>query len=162
MRKGFTLIELLVVISIISLLSTVVLASVTTARAKARDAVRMAALTQIRTAMNLYYDANGVFPPNPISNNSVCDSQGGWTSLMGPLVTAGFLSSIPHDPGSPNNLYCYYNYGANNTVGALIQGTLEAAPPSVMGYTGTCRPWLAGQNWCDQSSDREYCLCNTY
>ncbi len=46
-QKGFTLIELLVVIAIIGLLSSVVLASLNSARAKARDARRVSDLKQI-------------------------------------------------------------------------------------------------------------------
>jgi len=52
---GFTLIELLVVISIIGLLSSIVLTSVNSARAKARDARRLADLRQIQNALALYY-----------------------------------------------------------------------------------------------------------
>ncbi len=61
-KKGFTLIELLVVISIIGLLSSVVLTSVNSARAKARDARRITDLKQIQTALEFYYDTNGSYP----------------------------------------------------------------------------------------------------
>lgn len=56
MRKEFTLVELLVVIAIIALLSSVVFASLATARMKARDARRVTDLKAIQTALELYYD----------------------------------------------------------------------------------------------------------
>lgn len=61
--KGFTLIELLVVIAIIGILSSVVLASLSAARMKARDAKRISDLGQIATALELYNDANGAYAP---------------------------------------------------------------------------------------------------
>ncbi len=51
--KGFTLIELLVVVSIISLLSSIVFASINTARAKGRNAARLSAIHTLRNAFNL-------------------------------------------------------------------------------------------------------------
>ena len=51
--KGFTLIELLVVIAIIGILSSVVLASLNTARQKGRDARRLQDLKSIVTAVAL-------------------------------------------------------------------------------------------------------------
>ena len=52
-RKGFTLIELLVVISIISLLASIVLASLGTAREKAKIARATQDLIQLRNAISL-------------------------------------------------------------------------------------------------------------
>ncbi len=60
--SGFTLIELLVVIAIIGILSSVVLASLNTARAKARDTKRIADFRQIQTALELFYDSYGQYP----------------------------------------------------------------------------------------------------
>lgn len=60
---AFTLIELLVVIAIISLLSSVVFASVNSARVKARDSRRMQDVVQLRNALNLYASSNnGSYP----------------------------------------------------------------------------------------------------
>ncbi|MFA5987604.1 MAG: type II secretion system protein [Candidatus Paceibacterota bacterium] len=61
-KRGFTLIELLVVIAIIGILSSVVLVSLNSSRAKARDAKRIADISQLQTALALYMDTNGTYP----------------------------------------------------------------------------------------------------
>ena len=61
-EEGFTLIELLVVIAIIGILSSVVLASLSTARQKSRDAKRVSDIGQIQLALELYFDASQTYP----------------------------------------------------------------------------------------------------
>jgi len=60
-KKGFTLIELLIVIAIIGLLSTLAMVSMSSARAKARDAKRLSDLSQIRSGMELYFNDHGTY-----------------------------------------------------------------------------------------------------
>ena len=57
-NKGFTLIELLVVIAIICILSSVVLASLNSARSKGADAAVKSNLANIRPQAQIYYDDN--------------------------------------------------------------------------------------------------------
>lgn len=57
--RGFTLIELLVVIAIIGILSSVVLASLNTARAKGSDAKVKSELAAFSTNAELLYDTQG-------------------------------------------------------------------------------------------------------
>lgn len=57
-QSGFTLIELLVVIAIIGLLSSVIIASLNSARSKGSDASIKSNLSTVRTQAELYYDNN--------------------------------------------------------------------------------------------------------
>ena len=108
-NRGFTLIELLVVIAIIGILSSVVLASLSSARKKSRDARRIADFHQIMLALELYNDAKGYYPPihqayAPECSTPPCwDTHGydvsnnsGWTSLQTDL--APYIPKLPVDP----------------------------------------------------------------
>jgi type IV pilus assembly protein PilA len=66
-NEGFTLVELLVVIAIIGLLSTLSIVALNNARMKARDAVRVAAVKQMQTAFELYYNDVGKYPTTTIA-----------------------------------------------------------------------------------------------
>lgn len=67
-KKGFTLIELLVVIAIIGILSSVVLASLNTARSKGNDAAVKSNLSNLRAAAEIYYDGE-----SPHTYEGACD-----------------------------------------------------------------------------------------
>lgn len=152
MKRGFTLIELLVVIAIIGVLSSVVLASLSSARGRANDAKIRSDLRQISTALSLYYDKYGTMPPG--TNATPIQT------VLQPLVTEGFISQIPLSP-NPNYPYYYYRYGPGD-IGGLVVGMLTATPAST-GYPGTCRPWASNvNNWCNQAATTYYCLCNPY
>ncbi len=73
---GFTLVELLVVISIISLLASVVLSALGSARVKARDAARTATVVEYKKAFFMYYDKYGKYPRPSGSYNCVGDEDG--------------------------------------------------------------------------------------
>ncbi|MDP3769649.1 MAG: prepilin-type N-terminal cleavage/methylation domain-containing protein, partial [bacterium] len=158
-RKGFTLIELLVVIAIIGVLASVVLASLNTARLKARDARRISDFRQLKIALAFYFDKYGKYPnETPVATNPYVDN---FNSMAQQLVTEGFLSSIPKDP---NGVYHYYNYLASNpTVGALLITSLESIPPTTVGPYGSFRTNWGGPNWCDVNiSSTYYCVNNPY
>lgn len=101
-KKGFTLIELLVVIAIIGILSSIVLASLTTAREKARDARRISDIGQIKLALELYFDAHQMYPSTTPSGYSGDDA------AVQYLRAQNFLSTTPTPlPGGANATYVY-------------------------------------------------------
>ncbi len=150
MKKGFTLIELLVVIAIIGILSAIVLASLSTARLSSKDAQTKVNMHSLQTALQSYFIANGTMPINLTPGIGDCTG-----ASLGPLVSGGFISQIASG-------ICYYDYGSGNTTGALLVTNLQGEPLSTTGDIGTCRPFAAGTNWCSQSSNNYYCLCNPH
>jgi len=119
-RRGFTLIELLVVISIIALLSTIVLASLSSARAKARDVERMEELRQVNIVLEMYANANNGRYPSTGGIDNVYMDPGCTQSVTAPDVkTANWIpslvpnytASLPRDP-NPGSGKCYM-YSSN-------------------------------------------------
>ena len=138
---GFTLIELLVVISIISLLSSIVLTSVNSARAKARDARRIADLKQIQTALELYYDSNNAYPSSGGNWRSHCPAYGGYTDSSGPNayipnLAPTYIPTLPLDPKSDSGGSCYL-YNSNGTdytvLAHMVMETIVGGDPSAAG-----------------------------
>lgn len=130
-NKGFTLIELLVVIAIISLLSSIVMASLSSARMKARDAKRLATLRSIGTALELYYSKYGSYPEwSTATWGRDCGGFRGdndpTNTFLQPLVTEGFLTAYIDDPDTGE---CKIQYRSEKSgQGYRIVQHMEAIP----------------------------------
>ena len=102
--RCFTLIELLVVIAIIGILSSVVLASLNSARQKSRDARRIGDIKQLQLALEMYYDSNNGYPSSTAS------------------LAPDYIPVQPTDPQSGTA----YTYAASSTSNYVLRATLES------------------------------------
>ncbi len=93
-KSGFTLIELLVVIAIIGLLSTLSIVALNNARARARDARRVADIKQIQTALELYYNEMGEYPATVTSGDIIAGT------------SAVYMNSVPTAPTPIDTTTC--------------------------------------------------------
>ncbi len=115
--RGFTLIELLVVIAIISILASVILISVNSARGKAQDVKVISGVKQIKTVIESNYTGAN-YPDltndSPIFGGLVADSNPGSSTITVLLGDIGFIGSTinivnePDDPGSAVFNYAVY------------------------------------------------------
>lgn len=116
--RGFTLIELLVVIAIIGILSSVVLASLNTARLKSRDTRRISDIKQLQLALALYYDSNASTYPSLLS-----------------ALQPTYIPVVPTDPvggaayryAAGSTATCGNNAGTSYHLGATLEETTNSA-----------------------------------
>lgn len=124
-RKAFTLIELMIVCAILGVLATIVVINVLGAKAKSRDAKRMADVETIASAFHLYYADKGTyFIDNTGEIVSDTSTGQGWFNKSGSgyssksiaqgLIDAGFINNTIIDPsGGVSSGHAYMFYFSN-------------------------------------------------
>ncbi len=131
-QKAFTLIELLVVIAIIGLLASIVMVSLNKARAKGRDAKRIADKSQVVKALQMYSLDNGTLPTTggvykclaPATVTCWNNNYAGLDSLVTALQP--YLTQLPTNqaqPGTDAYDRLLYDFGGTDAILIWIQET---------------------------------------
>ena len=177
-NRAFTLVEILVVMAVISLLSSITFTSLNTARAKARDAVRINDLQELRKALALYYSDNGHYPS---TSDTWLSAAGDGTTFVysddwitrdeAVKLVPKYMASLPNDPTywahllagvvgpahpTDNMAYAYISNGTDYAI--VARGTVETYESIPEAY---CRP--QGNYYCSPTdktfaiyTDRNY------
>ncbi len=150
---GFTLIELLIVITVIGILAggVIVIVNPVVQIQKAQDAKRKTSLAQIQKALEVYYQDNRTYPPNPsVTDYRIKDLDGNpvdWGNEWMP-----YMGNLPKDPSSSKN-YVYYSNGQTYYLYASLDR--GANDPQACHSDGTSCDNVPGSASCGESA-----ICN--
>jgi prepilin-type N-terminal cleavage/methylation domain-containing protein len=117
-KKGFTLIELLVVIAIIGILSSIVLASLSSARTKGEDAAIQANLANMRAQAELYYSNNNDYGPT-VGAGTTC---GG---IFASTATGGLKNLVDAAKARSSTVTCAVTGSSSWAVSALLKSSSQ-------------------------------------
>ncbi len=154
--RGFTLIELLVVIAIMGILSSVVLASISDARGRARDAVRLTHMRDVHIALEQFFERNGHYPIHTAGwagGMNTCTA--GWFTYVPEyipgIVSQGFMQELPQDPRAETCAQYLYRSNASGSEFKFLvhnrveRGLVEQGTPTARCPAG-CPPTYCTQH----------------
>ncbi len=157
-QLGFTLLELLIVVAIIGILSSMAVVSLNSAKGKARDARRLADLSDLTQGLMLFHEIYGVYPcGNAAEGTGTVDGSGSCTA------PDGFL--IGGDGGG--NCYCPAgNPGCDDDIDGISIGLYQAdivsttCPKDPLNNPISESPIY--RYWYNASADRQSFVLSTY
>ncbi|MDD5152861.1 MAG: prepilin-type N-terminal cleavage/methylation domain-containing protein [Candidatus Pacebacteria bacterium] len=139
---GFTLIELLMVIGVVSLLTTVVVASINSARAKALDTSIKSNLHSARAQAEMYYNNNS------LSYTGVCTTPLVWSAIENARTVSGLIDGSTRldiaEAGDEMSAVCHESSSAwaidvplrSNSANSWCVDS-KSASRSIVGYLGS-------------------------
>ncbi len=147
-QNGFTLIELLVTIAIIGILSSIVMAGISTARTKSQDAERRTELKILQNILEVYYSTHDAYPVTSgwfgVSVNGGSKTLSGATAYI-PNLTPTYIPELPKDPSGFTtgwSGYLYYSDGQSYKILNHVSG-IANFPPATDPFYDPVRPTWA-------------------
>ena len=122
--RGFTLVELMVAITIIAILTAVLSANFSDARAQSRDKARMTSLKELQLAVELYKAQNDSYPTAGcgVSDSDFAgESCGEYISGLVP----DFIPELPNDPSGAEEGKGFQYRSNGNSYKILVNETVE-------------------------------------
>lgn len=145
-NRAFTIIELIVVIAIIVLLTGIVLGNVAAPKAKSRDAKRISDISQIRLALELYFDRCKAYPSAlDIGDGTNCPSGINFGTYMG---------TVPRQPGGESYGYARSSSGTDYVLYVKLESANDdvvrdgLGTPNPLGSTFPCSNAASSKDYC--------------